>query len=246
MKAVYNISYGVYVLAAKTDKLNACVINTLCQVTTSPNRVVVTVNKNNFTCKQIEKSKAFNVSILDEQTDFELIKHFGFSSGVEVNKFENFADYKLSENGLPYLTKNTNAYLSCKVIDQKDLGSHIMFFADVENDVVLSNSKPLTYAYYQSNIKPKSNTKKPCYVCSVCGYVYEGDEVPDDFICPLCKHDKSAFVKQGEEKEEPKEEKQKGESKMKTYVCPVCGYKVEAETKPDKCIICGAEMQEAE
>ncbi len=242
MKAVYNISYGVYVLTANTNKPNGCIINTLCQVTTEPNRVVVTVNKQNHTTNQILESGKFNVSILDQTTDFEIIKHFGFSSGKDVNKFDNFSGFKIADNGIPYITEKTNAYLSCSVVDKKDLGTHIMFFADVLNDVVLNSNKPLTYADYQANIKPRTNAPKVCYVCSVCGFVYEGDTLPDDYICPICKHDKSVFEKQGEQKVETKTQEPKVSEKA-TYVCPVCGYSVESDTPPEKCIICGAQME---
>ena len=241
MSAMYKITYGLFVITAKDEKMNGCVINTLAQVTSTPNRVSVTINKENYTTKQIEKTKKFNVSILDKNTDFELIKHFGFASGKTTNKFEGFKDYKIAENGLPFITKNSNAYLSCEVFDQKDLGTHIMFFADVVKETDLSNETSLTYEFYQSNIKPKNESNKVCYVCSVCGYVYEGDEIPDDYLCPLCKHDKSFFVKQtNENKPEKKEEKSN-----KKYVCPICGYVHEGDGAPERCPICGVEMKEA-
>lgn len=197
MKALYNIPYGLYVLTAKGEKLNGCVINTLQQVTSNPERISITVNKDNYTTSLIEKSGEFNISILDINTNFETIKNFGFSSGRDVDKFEKFKDFKLSKNGLPYITKNTNSYLSAKVISKTDVGTHITFVADVTEDVVLSEVESITYSYYLKNVKPKPEAKnKNKYVCTVCGYVYEGETLPKDFICPICKHGAEVFVLQ--------------------------------------------------
>ena len=249
VKAMWNISYGVYILTAKTEKLNGCVINTLCQVTSSPNRVTIAVNKNNFTTEQILKTKEFNVSILDSSANFELIKRFGFSSGRDIDKFAGFEGFKLAENGLPYITIGTNSYISAKVVEIHDLGTHFEFLADVTADVVLTNLPSITYSYYQNNIKPKPSvsTKKVVYVCSVCGYVYDGDPLPEDFICPLCNHDASYFVRQESEQnvQNKNENLSKGEENMKKkYVCPVCGYVYEGDNPPEKCPLCGAAMKE--
>lgn len=252
MKPVHNISYGLYVLSANTEKQNACIINTLMQVTsTNPTIISVTVNKENYTCFQIKKTGVFNVSILDMTANFDLIKRFGFASGKDTNKFEGFSDFKLSKNGVVYITKHTNAYISAKVVSQVDIGTHITFFAEITDESILSENKPITYAYYLENVKPKPEQKpasKVVHVCRICGYVYEGDPLPKDFICPLCKHGAEDFdrVEQGEQKTEQKVEskpEQKAEGK-KTYVCPVCGYEEVSDTKPEKCIICGAEMVE--
>ena len=197
MKAVYNISYGLYVLTAKSDKHNGCITNTLCQVTTSPNRVTVTLNKQNYTTELVQKTGRFNVSILDESCDFDMIKHFGFASGRDVDKFENFSEYKVDENEISYITKSVNSYITCKVVEEKDLGTHIQFLADVTGDFVIGDKPSVTYAYYQTNIKPKPQElpKKVVHVCKVCGYVYEGDPLPEDFICPWCKHGAEDFEK---------------------------------------------------
>ena len=196
MKALFNIPYGLYVLTAKDEKDNGCIINTLQQVTSSPTRISITVNKDNHTTKMIEKTKVFNVSILDKTVTFDLIKNFGFASGKEVNKFENFKDYELAKNGVTYITQHTNSYLSAKVVSQTDVGTHITFVADVTEDVVLSQTESVTYDYYLKNIKPKPEEKtKNSYVCSICGYVYEGEELPKDFICPICKHGVEVFEK---------------------------------------------------
>ena len=197
MNVMFNISYGLYILTAKTEKLNGCVINVLSQVTSTPNRIIIAINKNNFTTEQILKTKKFNVSILNEEANFDLIKRFGFTSGKNVNKFEDFSDYKIAENEIPFITQGTNSYISAEVLEVRDLGTHYEFLADVTKEVSLNDIPSITYSYYQSNIKPKqaNSNKKVVYVCSVCGYVYEGDPLPEDFICPICKHDAKYFIK---------------------------------------------------
>lgn len=249
MKAVHNITYGLYVLTANTEKQNGCIINTLMQVTSNtPTIISVTVNKENYTCFQIKKTGVFNVSILDMSSSFDIFKRFGFASGKDTNKFDGFSDYKVANNGVAYITKHTNAYISAKVVSQVDIGTHITFFAEITEEGIISNNKPISYSYYLENLKPKPDAKpqnKVIYVCRICGYVYEGDPLPEDFICPLCKHGAEDFdrVEQGESKSETKKEEPKSTGK-KVYVCPVCGYEEESETKPEKCIICGAEMIE--
>lgn len=197
MKALFNIPYGLYVLTAKDEKDNGCIINTLQQVTSNPTRISITVNKDNYTTKMIQKTGVFNVSILDKTVTFDLIKNFGFSSGKDTYKFEEFNDYEIAENGVSFITKHTNSYLSAKVVSQTDVGTHITFVADVTADVVLNENESVTYSYYLQNIKPKQEQqKKNSYVCTICGYVYEGDELPKDFICPICKHGAEVFEKQ--------------------------------------------------
>ena len=197
MNVMFNISYGLYILTAKTEKSNGCVVNALSQVTSTPNRIMIAVNKNNFTTEQILKTKKFNISILNEDATFDLIKRFGFVSGRDTNKFENFADYEIAENGIPYITQGTNSYISAEVVETRDLGTHYEFLAEVTAEVSLNNTPSITYAYYQSNIKPKitQTQKKVVYICSICGYVYEGDPLPEDFVCPWCQHDSTFFVK---------------------------------------------------
>ena len=249
MKPVHNITYGLYILTAKTEKQNGCIINTLMQVTsTNPTIISVTVNKENYTCFQIKKTGVFNVSILDMTSSFDIFKRFGFASGKDTNKFEGFSDYKIANNGVAYITKNVNAYISAKVVSQVDIGTHMTFFAEITEEGILSNNKPISYAYYLENLKPKPESKpksKVVYVCRICGYVYEGDPLPEDFVCPLCKHGAQDFdrVEQAETNSETKKEETKTSGK-KVYVCPVCGYEEESDTKPEKCIICGAEMIE--
>lgn len=198
-KAMNNISYGLYVLTATNGSFsNGCIINTLSQVTTSPNRVSVTVNKSNFTCYMIRQSGKFNVSMIDETADFSLFEHFGFSSGRWENKFYRFTSVR-AENGIPYVPEHTNAYVSCKVVQTIDLGTHFMFIADVEDGELLSDKPSMTYAYYHKNVKPKpaaikTDDGKVRYVCVICGYIHEG-ELPPDFVCPVCKHGVDDFKK---------------------------------------------------
>lgn len=251
VKAMFNISYGVYILTAKTEKMNGCVINTLCQVTSTPNRITIAVNKNNFTTEQILKTKKFNVSILSSEANFELIKRFGFASGRDTDKFADFVGFGIAENGIAYITTGANSYISAEVVESHDLGTHIEFLADVTADVVLNSLPSITYSDYHAKIKPKpnANPKKVVYVCTVCGYVYDGDPLPDDFICPLCKHDASYFVRQEAEQDlqNNKENLIKGEGNMKKkYVCPVCGYVYEGDNPPEKCPLCGAALKEVE
>ena len=197
-KAMYNLSYGLFVLTARQgDKDNGCIINTAGQVTSTPNRISITVNKDNFTHDMIRETGRFNISILSEKADFSLFRHFGFQSGRTVEKFADDSACERSANGLYYITEGTNAYLSATVEQAIDLGTHTLFIAAVEDMEVLEQVPSATYAYYQSAIKPKPAQKqgKTVWRCTVCGYVYEGEELPPDFICPLCKHPASDFEK---------------------------------------------------
>lgn len=199
-KAMYNLTYGLFVLTARLgEKDNGCIINTAGQVTSTPNRISITVNKDNLTHDLVKESGKFNISILSERASFDLFKHFGFQSGREVNKFDGYTACKRSENGLYYITEGTNAYISATVEQTIDLGSHTMFIASVDDMEVLASDPSASYAYYQSSIKPKPEKKdaggKTVWRCTVCGYVYEGDVLTDDFVCPLCKHPASDFEK---------------------------------------------------
>ena len=243
MNALFNISYGLYVLTVKDEKYNGCIINTLMQVTSTPNRVSVTINKDNYTTGIIQKTGEFNISILDKTADFEIFKHFGFTSGKNVDKFIDFREYQLAENGIPYITKSVNSYISAKVVDKLDVGTHITFVADVVGSGVLSSTESVTYDFYHKKIKPQVNTnyKKVVYVCRICGYEYDGDTIPDDFVCPICKHGKDDFVRQESNDTSKTEDSSKS---TKIYYCPMCGYEVEAEENPGKCVLCGADMIE--
>ena len=195
--AMFQLSYGLFVLSAKDGKKdNGCIVNTVQQVTTSPNRILVAVNKGNYTHDMIMKTGEFNASILSEDADFDIFKHFGFHSGRDVNKMEGLEDFDRAENGIIYLTKGANAYISAKVVQTTDLGSHTLFLADVTDGDVLNDVPSVTYAYYHKNIKPQpQETKKTGWRCKICGYIYEGEELPADFICPICKHGAEDFEK---------------------------------------------------
>ena len=196
-KALYKIGYGLYVLTAKANgKDNGCIINTAIQVTSSPCNISITVNKQNFTHDLIKISGKLNISVLTTETPFSLIKHFGFCSGRDTDKFSGIVAEE-SENGLKYIKESANAFISGKVFDSVDLGTHTMFFAEVIAAEILSDKPALTYDYYQTNIKPSANTNasKTKWRCEICGYEYDGDNLPPDYICPVCKHGASDFSK---------------------------------------------------
>jgi len=194
-KALYNITYGLFFLAAKQDgRDNACIINTAAQIANDPTRIGIAVIQKNLTHDMILATGEFNISAISTNAPFDLFKRFGMQSGRSVNKFDGFADAERTENGLMRLNKYSNAWFSCKVVDKIDLGSHTYFIAELQDCEVLAPTPSCSYGYYQSDIKPKPvQTPKKGWVCSVCGYVYEGEEIPDDFICPLCKHGVADF-----------------------------------------------------
>lgn len=199
-KAMYKLTYGLFVLTSGRDgKDSGCIINTAGQVTSEPNRISIAVNKANFTHDLVKDSGKFNLSILSEKAGFDTFRHFGFQSGREVDKFAGYTDCERSQNGLYYVTAGTNAYISATVEQAIDLGSHTLFIAAVDDMEILSDEPSASYAYYQSSIKPKpekpASGGKTVWRCSVCGYIYEGEELPADFTCPLCKHPASDFEK---------------------------------------------------
>ena len=197
--AMYKIPYGLYMLTT-TDgaKQNGCIVNTVSMITDNPKRLVVFVNKANYSEELLRKTGIFNVSVLTESAPFDLFKQFGFVSGRDKDKFEG-GRYETSENGLYYLPAHTNAVISGKVVDYYDYGTHTLFVAEVTEAKVLSDEKSVTYEYYQANIKQKPQaqtapTEKEKWVCKICGYEHEGP-LPEDFICPWCKHPASDFEK---------------------------------------------------
>ena len=193
--ALFKIEYGLYVVTTNDGKKdNGCIVNTVTQLTDTPFRVAVNVNKASYTHDVIKSTKKLNVNILSQDTTFDLIKKYGFVSGRDVNKFEG-EEVSRSANGLVVLPDHVNAFLSLEVETYVDLDTHGMFICKVDEAKKLNNKPTLTYNYYQANVKPKPEEKKKGYVCKVCGYVYEGDELPDDYICPLCKHGASDFEK---------------------------------------------------
>ena len=212
-------SYGVEVLTTRVDgKDYGCIINTAGQVAScDPKKITISVIKKNNTCDMVAKAGKFNISILTEDAPYSIFQHFGFQSGRDVDKFADLPwDVRMS-NGIRYIPQYTNAVLSCEVIDVKDVDTQIVYIANVVEAKVLSGAPSCTYGYYHAHIKPKKNPapeQAECWVCKVCGYVYEGAELPDDFTCPLCKHGKDEF-----EHVVPAQTK-----KQKGYVCSICGH----------------------
>ena len=195
--AMFKLSYGLFVLTARDGKDNGCIINTVTQITDTPKRISIAVNKANHTHDLIMKTGVFNVSVLSTEATFPLFQRFGFQSGRDVDKFADFDAVERSENGLYYVTEAANAFISGKVIQTLDYGTHTVFIADVTEAKVLTNVPSLTYAYYFDHVKPKPATlaEQKGWVCKICGYVYEGEVLPPDFICPLCKHGVEDFEK---------------------------------------------------
>lgn len=197
--ALFKISYGLFVLTAASEGCDGgCIINTAFQATSSPCRVSVCVNKDNFTHELILKSNSFNISVLSEKADFEVFRHFGFNSGRNTDKFENYGACRRSENNIYYITEDTNAYISVRVDSAVDLGTHTLFIGEVTDGEILSDDASVTYDYYLKNIKPApkndaGRSGKTVWRCKICGYEYEGDTLPDDFTCPLCRHPASDF-----------------------------------------------------
>ena len=194
---MYKLTYGLFMLTTTDgEKQNGCIVNTVMMMTDNPKRIVVFVNKANYSEELLRKTKICNVSVLTEKTPFDVFKQFGFCSGREKDKFEG-GRYETSENGLYYLSDCANAVLSGKVIDYYDYDTHTLFVLEVTEAKKLSDEKSVSYEYYQNNIKPKPAEKqaeagKEKWVCKICGYVHEG-ELPADFVCPWCKHPAEDF-----------------------------------------------------
>ena len=192
-KAFYKLTYGLFLLTAREEgRDNGCIINTAIQAANDPPRLAFSVQKGNLTHDMIARTGAFAISSISTSATFDLFRRFGMQSGREVDKFEGFDDVERGANDLLYLTRGANMTMNGRVVDQMDLGSHTLFIGEVGDAVVLSDEPSCTYAYYQSDIKPKKQEKKG-WVCTVCGYVYEGDPLPADFICPWCKHGAEDF-----------------------------------------------------
>ena len=208
---MYKLSYGLFVLTAKEgEKDNGCIINTAIQAASTPNQMSICVNKANYTHDMIMRTGEFTVSVISQRASFYLFKHFGFQTGREVNKFSDFTACDRGQNGIYYITEGTNAYISVKVAKTEDLGSHTMFIGEITDMEVLSGDASATYEYYMNYIKPKpqevgkTEDGQTIWRCTICGYEYVGEELPEDFICPLCKHPASDFekvIKQTEDKD---------------------------------------------
>ena len=195
--ALFKLSYGLFVLTARQgEKDNGCIINTAMQITDDPKRIMVAVNKQNYTHDMVLQTGEFNLSVLSEEAVFWVFQHYGFQSGKDVDKFANIPETR-TENGLRYVDGCTNAVICGKVISTVDCGTHTLFIADVTDAKVLSDTPSMTYQYYFDHVKPKPEpAQKASWVCKICGYVYEGDPLPADFICPWCKHGAEDFEKQ--------------------------------------------------
>ena len=198
MKALYKIGYGLYVVTSHDGKRdNGLIVNTVMQVTSSPERVAVAINKSNYSHDVIRKTGKMNVNTLTIDAPFKVFEAFGFRSGRDTNKFEGCSPSR-TENGLALLPRYINSYMSLRVESYIDLGSHGMFICSVSEAAVVSDAETMTYSHYHANVKPKpapvskdeGGVKK--YVCQICGYIHEGD-MPDDFECPICKHGKEDF-----------------------------------------------------
>ena len=194
--ALFKIGYGLYALTVKDgEKENGCIVNTVSQLTGNPLRVAVTVNKDNYTHEFIKSTGKMNVNCLSTDAPFGIFEWFGFVSGRDKDKMDGMSVSR-SENGIAYLNFFINSFLSLEVESEVELETHTMFICTVTEAKVLNDKESMTYAYYHANVKPKPEPKeKKGYVCKICGYVYEGEELPADFVCPLCKHGAEDFEK---------------------------------------------------
>ena len=248
--AMNAISYGLFALFTNDGKRdNACIINTAAQVTSSPLAISICVNNANYSAETIKKTGVFNVSVLDESAKFDIFKKFGFASGRDTDKLCDVGFVSESVNGLKYLTEQSNAYISAKVVSSTDLGTHTLFIAEVTEAQRISDTPSATYAYYHKNIKPartakpaqaeapavETKTKKTVgWSCKICGYYHEGEELPADFVCPLCKHPASDFepVEAEVKAEEKPDVEAPREKKIVGWSCKICGYYYEGEELP--------------
>ena len=194
LSALFNIGYGLYVVTSNDgNKDNGLIVNTVTQVTNTPNRVAVTINKENYSHHVIRQTGKMNVNCLDVSAPFELIKNFGFQSGRTADKFQGFEELR-SDNGLRFLPRHINSFMSLQVESYVDLGTHGMFICAVTEARVMGNTETMSYNYYYNNVKPKPQAEgKKGYACKICGWIYEGENLPEDIVCPLCKHGAADF-----------------------------------------------------
>lgn len=195
--ALFNISYGLYVIQTTSNsKTNGCIINTCNQIANSPTRIAVSLINENYTTELLKESGIFKISILDKSVTYDFIKLFGLNSGRDIDKYR-YACSSVDENGIRYTDSHACSVLTCKVLESKDLGSHALFICEVTDAVKTSAFEPVTYSYYQTYLKPKvnidTNRKIKAWRCKICGYIYEGETLPEEFACPLCGHDASDF-----------------------------------------------------
>ncbi len=196
MNALFKIGYGLYVITTNDgNQDNGCIVNSVLQVTSVPNRIAVAVNKLNYTHQTIMETMTMNINVLSIDTPFKVFQVFGFQSGRDVNKFAGCTPNR-TDNGLIYLPKYINAVISLKVQSVTSLDTHSLFICDVTEAQVLSDRETMTYTYYQNNVKPKPVPQTPKgYVCKICGFIYQGDELPVDYVCPICNHPAVDFEK---------------------------------------------------
>ena len=194
LTALFNIGYGLYVVTSSDGKKdNGLIVNTVTQVTNTPNRIAVCINKDNYSHHVIKQTGIMNINCLSQDAPFSVFQNFGFQSGRAADKFAG-QEILRSDNGLAFLPQFINSFMSLKVEQYVDLDTHGMFICTVTEARVISHVETMTYTYYQENVKPKPQTEgKKGWVCKVCGYIYEGDELPEDFVCPLCKHGPADF-----------------------------------------------------
>ena len=194
-KVLFNIGYGLYVVTVNDGvKDNGLIVNTVTQLTSTPERVAVTVNKSNYSHDVIKATGIMNVCPIAESAPFKVFEDFGFKSGRDANKFEGYTPVRAA-NGLAVLPTYINSYMSLKVEDYVDLGTHGMFICSLTDGAVFTSEPTMSYAYYHKNVKPKPEAKKAGgWLCTICGYVHDEAELPDDFECPLCKHGKEVFI----------------------------------------------------
>lgn len=254
MNLLFKISYGLYVLSSEADGVyGGCVVNTLSQQTSEPERFSVTVNKLNYTHELIEKSGKFAVALLSDKAEFALIKGFGMRSGRDADKFADVR-YVTAANGCKVPAEGVLGFFEMKVESTVDFGTHTMFVASVTGSTVLDeDGRELTYAYYHSHVKPRPAPAPPAdgrevWVCRICGYVHKGP-LPPDFVCPVCKHgaqdfekvsDASAGVAADNVSQNKNTVESKGEKIMAKFRCTVCGYVHEGPEAPEKCPVCKA------
>lgn len=239
-KVTRKLAYGVYLLSAREGgRDNACIINTAVQVANDPTRISIAVIKANLTCDMIAKTSLCNLSAITEDAEFSLFQRFGMQSGRDADKFAGFPDVARSGNGLLYLTAQSNGFLSLRIVASQDLGSHMLFIGELVDGEVLSDAPTATYNYYQTVIKnraPQAAPVKKGWRCVVCGYIYEGETLPPDFVCPICKHGPEDFEPIGDAAPAaPEPPKEAGVTK---WVCTVCGYVHKGPEPPEKCPLC--------
>lgn len=199
-----NFTYGLFFVTAKYRKKdNGCVSNTAIQVTSQPEQISIALNNASYTNELIKQSEMFNVSVMNQNVDFELIKRFGFQTGRNIEKFENLKGIKRSKNGIYYMAEGTNSFFSVKLTNAIDIGTHTLFVGKIMEMEILNDVESATYDFYQNHIKPKpkpisagnNSDKKTVWRCSICGHEYEGEELPENFVCPVCGHTAEVFEK---------------------------------------------------